>query len=86
MRTFTKAWGRALAIAAVSTIATAAPYAFAQGADPHAHHHMKPDTITSTADYTLPSVMLVRDDGQPVSLKNELDDGRPNRSHMGGRR
>lgn len=77
MRTFTKAWGRALAIAAVSTIATAAPYAFAHDADPHAHHHMMHEAITSTADYTLPSVMLVRDDGQTVSLKNELDDGRP---------
>ncbi len=74
---FTKAWGRALAIAAVSTFATAAPNAFAQGADPHAHHHMMRDATTSTADYTLPSVMLVRDDGQTVSLKNELDDGRP---------
>jgi protein SCO1/2 len=77
MRTFTKAWGRALAIAAVSTFATATPYAFAHDADPHAHHHMMRDAITSTADYTLPSVMLVRDDGQSVSLKNELDDGRP---------
>ncbi|MCX4151654.1 MULTISPECIES: SCO family protein [Paraburkholderia] len=77
MRTFTKAWGRALAIAAVSTIATAAPYALAYDVDPHAHHHMMREAITSTADYTLPSVMLVRDDGQTVSLKNELDDGRP---------
>jgi protein SCO1/2 len=78
MSTFTKPWGRALTIAAVSTIATAAPYAFAHDdADPHAHHHMMRDTITSTADYTLPSVMLVRDDGQTVNLKNELDDGRP---------
>jgi len=77
MRAFTKAWGRALTIAAVSRIVTAAPNAFAQGADPHAHRHMMRDAITSTADYTLPSVMLVRDDGQTVSLKNELDDGRP---------
>lgn len=38
---------------------------------------MKGMTMTSTADYTLPAVMLVRDDGQAVSLKNEVDDGRP---------
>ncbi|MBB5511102.1 protein SCO1/2 [Paraburkholderia sp. JPY681] len=55
----------------------AAHYALAHDdADLHAHHLMMLDTITSTADYTLPSVMLVRDDGQTVSLKNELDDGR----------
>ncbi|WP_197693871.1 SCO family protein [Vogesella sp. LIG4] len=31
----------------------------------------------STVNYTLPTVNLVRDDGQTVSLKDELDDGRP---------
>jgi protein SCO1/2 len=81
MRVFTKPWGRALALAfaVASTITTVAPYAFAQdSADPHAHHHMmKGTTTTSTADYTLPAVTLVRDDGQTVSLKNEVDDGRP---------
>jgi protein SCO1/2 len=44
----------------------------------HAHeHHMMSGTKRSTVDYTLPAVMLVRDDGQTVALKNELDDGRP---------
>ena len=79
MNMFTKPWRRAIAFAVASTVTTVTPYAFAQGsADPHAHHHMmKGMTMTSTADYTLPAVMLVRDDGQTVSLKNEVDDGRP---------
>ncbi|CAE6840740.1 SCO family protein [Paraburkholderia haematera] len=79
MRVFPKPWGRASAIAFTSTIIAVASLAFAQDvADPHAHHHMmKGMTMTSTADYALPAVMLVRDDGQTVSLKNAVDDGRP---------
>jgi protein SCO1/2 len=48
-----------------------------EDSDPHAHHHMTRDVRTSTVNYSLPAVMLVRDDGQTVSLKGELDDGRP---------
>jgi protein SCO1/2 len=80
MRPFTKHRGGlgALAFVAASTIAAVAPQTFAQdSADSHAHHHMKRPAITSTADYALPAVTLVRDDGQTVSLRNELDDGRP---------
>ncbi len=80
MGMFKQRWGRALvlAIAAGSTAAAVIPYAIAHDdADPHAHHHMMRDTRTSTVAYALPSVMLVRDDGQTVSLKSELDDGRP---------
>ena len=33
--------------------------------------------IRSVADYTLPRVELVRDDGKAVALAAELDDGRP---------
>lgn len=80
MGMFKQRWGKALvlAIAAGSTAAAVIPYAIAHdGADPHAHHHMMRDTRTSTVAYALPSVMLVRDDGQTVSLKSELDDGRP---------
>jgi protein SCO1 len=52
--------------------------------DPHAHCH--PATASavplkratrSTADYAVPSISLVRDDGKTVSLPAELDDGRP---------
>lgn len=33
--------------------------------------------VTSTADYTLPPVRLVRDDGKVVTLPDEMNDGRP---------
>lgn len=47
--------------------------------DPHAHHHMMqmPETTRRTAEYTVPQVRLVRDDGKTVSLPEELNDGRP---------
>ncbi len=80
MRTLKERWGRALvsAIAVGSTIAVVVPYAVAhEDADPHAHHHMMRDMRTSTVAYSLPAVTLVRDDGRTVSLKDELDDGRP---------
>ena len=69
---------RAAALAAASLIAAAVPYASAhEDADPHAHHHMMRDMKMSTVEYSLPAVMLVRDDGRTVALKDELDDGRP---------
>ena len=52
-------------------------------ADPHAHcrevaaaEAMKRATV-STVEVQVPKVSLVRDDGRPVSLPDELDDGRP---------
>lgn len=36
-----------------------------------------PGMKMSTVAYTEPAVMLVRDDGRTVALKDELDDGRP---------
>lgn len=45
--------------------------------DPHAHHHAAASTVRSTADYVVPDVKLVRDDGKAVTLAQELDDGRP---------
>ena len=49
-------------------------------ADPHAGHTDAPKPLKratrSTADYKLPSVSLLRDDGKPVTLPAELDDGR----------
>jgi len=46
--------------------------------DMHAHHHkMMEQTKHSMADYKLPQVQLVREDGKSVSLVEELDDGRP---------
>jgi len=50
----------------------------ADDVDPHAHHHPTMQRAShSTADYKLPHVTLVRDDGKPVSLPEEVDDGRP---------
>jgi protein SCO1/2 len=54
----------------------------ADAPDPHAHcreaaaNAMKRAT-RSTAEYTVPGVSLIRDDGKTVSLPAELDDGRP---------
>ncbi|CAM3223139.1 Thioredoxin domain-containing protein [Burkholderia ubonensis] len=49
----------------------------AEGADMHMHHVVAPGTTHSMADYALPPVELVRDDGKTVSLVDELNDGRP---------
>lgn len=43
----------------------------------HHHHHIMPKTTRMTAEYVIPQVMLVRDDGKAVSLPDELNDGRP---------
>jgi protein SCO1 len=47
--------------------------------DMHAHHHpgSDADVRRSEANYEIPSVRLVRDDGKSVLLPSELDDGRP---------
>lgn len=49
--------------------------------DAHAHHMMHmmqaPKMTEITAQYQVPQVVLVRDDGKTVSLPDEIDDGRP---------
>ena len=80
MRSIVKPWGAPLALA-VAALAFAAGPSPAAEADPHAHHRamakrMKRAT-RSVADYAVPNVSLVRDDGKTVSLPDELDDGRP---------
>jgi protein SCO1/2 len=47
--------------------------------DPHANHRMGMTSSAqrSQADYVVPDVKLVRDDGKSVLLRTELDDGRP---------
>jgi protein SCO1/2 len=51
------------------------------GTDVHAHHHAMAQELKrakrSVADYAIPDVTLLRDDGKAVSLARELDDGRP---------
>ena len=51
----------------------------AAAAGAHAHHHLDASQRLrrSVVDYAVPAVTLVRDDGTPVSLRTELDDGRP---------
>jgi protein SCO1/2 len=48
-------------------------------ADPHTGHHGSPaaTVVRSTANYSVPPIKLVRDDGKSVSLADELNDGRP---------
>lgn len=41
------------------------------------HHKVLPGTTRRVVDYTIPDVTLVREDGQRVSLPEELNDGRP---------
>jgi protein SCO1/2 len=47
--------------------------------DPHAHHHESSDSRVrhSEAQYSIPNVTLLREDGKTVALPAELDDGRP---------
>jgi protein SCO1/2 len=47
--------------------------------DSHAHHHHGQELagIRSVVDYKIPEVKLVRDDGKPVLLASEINDGRP---------
>ena len=71
-----------LALAAAGLIGPMACAVFAAdtvaGADAHAHHHMvMPETSRRVAEYTVPPIRLVRDDGKTVSLPEELNDGRP---------
>jgi protein SCO1/2 len=47
--------------------------------DEHAHHHVSAPTNTTrtVVQYRIPDVQLIRDDGLPVRLESELNDGRP---------
>jgi protein SCO1/2 len=49
------------------------------GSDEHAHHQAAPvsGTNRTTANYTIPNLSLIRQDGAVVNLREELDDGRP---------
>jgi protein SCO1/2 len=41
------------------------------------HRHVAPDAVRSLADYSVPRIALVREDGKNVVLSNEIDDGKP---------
>lgn len=77
MNAFANPWQRALALMVVGMLSVLAPYALSsESTEQHAHHQPR-DVFFSTANYPLPDVSLVREDGRTVLLKNELDDGRP---------
>lgn len=71
-----------LVVAAGVYIIAVATVSAADAVDPHAAHHhmimasMAEGTKTTTAEYVLPKLKLVRDDGKRVSLPDELNDGR----------
>lgn len=52
---------------------------FAGAQDPHAGHRdaAASSVARSEAEYQVPEVMVVREDGKKVSFRSELDDGRP---------
>jgi protein SCO1/2 len=80
MKTFTKSLAATLVLSAAGMIASPVSVTLAADTlDPHAHHHMMqmPETTRRMAEYIVPQVTLVRDDGKSVSLPDELNDGRP---------
>lgn len=70
---------RPLAAAACALCVSLAGWA--HDADSHAMHdmlhHAAPQYHVKLAQYAVPDIKLVRDDGREVSLPKELDDGRP---------
>lgn len=81
------AHGKLLGLLARASLLLALPWGLAAAQAPamsdaeqaaHARHHAARDAIRRTqSDYHIPELRLVRDDGRPVSLLQELDDGRP---------
>ncbi|WP_415859526.1 SCO family protein [Burkholderia sp. BCC1972] len=59
------------------TLGTPVTEGATEAAGMHMHHAMMPGTLHTMVQYATPTVQLVRDDGQSVSLAKELDDGRP---------
>lgn len=65
-------------IAAIVGLAIPAQATVVDVVDPHAAHLAAVRAANrSIADYSVPDLSLVRDDGRRVSLRNEIDDGRP---------
>lgn len=69
----------AMTLAIVAIVGIAARGAGIDAADEHAQHHAAAfsGTNRTTANYAIPDVRLVRQDGIAVNLGAELDDGRP---------
>jgi protein SCO1/2 len=76
----TRGWNTNLLLAAGAGIVLAggvSALANETGEGAHDHHEMTRQLTLSSANYVAPDVRLVRDDGKEVSLRGELDDGRP---------
>jgi len=74
----TKSRGAWAGFCAAAVIMAAPTHAAPDASDPHAHHHaVVAATTRSTANYRVPDVQLVRDDGRTVKLDEEMNDGRP---------
>jgi protein SCO1/2 len=59
------------------TLGTAVAWADESAEMPAHHHHMASQASTSTVQYQVPDLKLVRADGKAVSLPEEMNDGRP---------
>lgn len=72
-------WAHAIALLGASVIALGAVGAIADETSDLASHdqHAGPRMTASTAEYVVPAVTLVRDDGKSISLPAEMNDGRP---------
>lgn len=76
MNTFRKLTTGAAVLAVVAAFAVLPAASAHEDADAHMHHHMTRDVRMSSVAYNVPPITLVRADGRPIDLKNELDDGR----------
>ena len=72
-------WTHAIALLGASLMTSGAIVAIAdETSDMASHDQQAAQRITaSTAEYVVPAVTLVRDDGQSISLPAEMNDGRP---------
>jgi protein SCO1/2 len=62
----------------VLAMSTVNASAHAKGIETHPEHgHGAPRVAAAMAQYTIPSVQLVRDDDKVISLPQEMNDGRP---------
>jgi protein SCO1/2 len=65
-------------LVAGSLLAIAASRSYGHELNEHPASHDGTDrTVSSTVQYTVPAVQMVRDDGKAVSLPAEMNDGRP---------
>jgi protein SCO1/2 len=75
-----KKWPISTALLSTALLTLGSPYALADDSSDlasHDQHEGGQPTTTSTAQYAVPDLTLVRDDGKSISLPQEMNDGRP---------